>query len=390
MSSIHQQLLERNARETTPFVPVYEAYSYLQQQVDALQNKLDDSDQEVAALRQQVHDRCDTSTNNKGPLQKSKSNIAMQSALKNETRLRDKLELLQEEYNTKLKVESDVQADALKTAKRLLEVQALCDSNEKTIVSLKQQVDRGIDAVDRLQLQVQDAESRTLLAEQQYDGLKTTVRSLQEENDALSKENRMFEGRIVSDKEKEADEMNKLTEMIEKLQNEVVMLRTLKQHEDQRKSTSSSTKSSWFGGSSHKDSVANAIAGSTTLLTKDETTPTRKFGDFGVVVVPTTPKQTIATAHAMEITFVKYEASGSSSNLLVTGSSDSTVKLWDSTNGSLRSTFRGSPGHSIMCGDFSGNVVVGGGSDKTCRVWNIRTERMVRMHCVMSHSIVLF
>jgi WD40 repeat protein len=155
-----------------------------------------------------------------------------------------------------------------------------------------------------------------------------------------------------------------LTDMVERLKKEVDMLRSLKQQEENR----SSTKSSWFTASPKKETI-------NTTGSQDESATTRKFGTFGVAIVPSTPKQTI-TAHTMEGTCVKYDDSGP--NLVATASSDSTVKVWDTLSGSLRGTFRGTPGHSIICCDIAGALVAGGGTDKTCRVWNLRTERMVR------------
>ena len=57
MLGIYQQLQERNARETLPFVAVHEANATLLNQVDALQKKCDDYEREVSILQQQVDDK---------------------------------------------------------------------------------------------------------------------------------------------------------------------------------------------------------------------------------------------------------------------------------------------------------------------------------------------
>lgn len=365
MNEIYQQLLERNARETVPFLPVYEANASLLNLTESLQAKCAASEREVASLSQLLLDAASTTGGgSKGT--STLNNAAMKSALKNEARLRDKLELLQEEFNAKLKVMSDIQADALKTASRLQEVQTLNVSQDKMITALQEEIDQQNIAADRLRHQAEESEASTKLAEQQYDGLKSTIRTLQEENDALTKENRDFESRLITDKTKMVDEMTVLTDMVERLKKEVDMLRSLKQQEDQR---SSGTKLSWFGGSTKNE----AKSGNTTTDDKDAES-TRKFGIFDVAIVPSISKTTIA-AHTTEGTCVRYDNSGT--NLVATASSDSTVKVWDTASGSLRGTFRGSPGHTIICCDIDGVLVVGAGSDKTCRVWNLRTERMV-------------
>jgi autophagy-related protein 16 len=61
------------------------------------------------------------------------------------------------------------------------------------------------------------AKSYVKLAEQQYDGLKNSIRTLQEDNDELQKDSRDYEPRLVTDKGKLVNEMNGLTDIIEGL-----------------------------------------------------------------------------------------------------------------------------------------------------------------------------
>lgn len=356
MADIYQLLLERNARETDPFVSIHEANATLLNQVDALRNKCDAAEREISTLRQQLSE---ASSSSAGP----KSNAAAATAaLKSEARLRDKLEKLQEEINSKLKGEAEEQASALKTAKDLSDMKDINTAQEKTIGNLREENDRQERVIEHVTNEMNDAKSRMDLAEKQYDGLKKTIRSLQEENDQLKKENRQLEERLVAGKGKTVDEMNVLTDMVNALKMEVDMLRSYKLQEDKRRS--------WFGGGSpvagHKDGKQQEQS------TKGKS-GSRKWGSFGVVV-PSSIKQRVA-AHNMEGTCVKYDETGT--DLIATASSDSTVKIWDSNTGQVRATLRGTSGHTIMCCDISGGIVVGAGSDKTCRVWNLRTERMV-------------
>jgi Autophagy protein 16 (ATG16) len=366
MHDIQQQLVDRNNRETVPFVSVYEAYSSLLNQIDALQLKCSGAELEASSLRQQLLDSSGTA---KGS---SQNNVAIKSALKNEARLRDKLERLQEEYNLKLKSESDVQSEALKTSNKLRDVQALSESQEKTIASLREEVERNKATIEAIQLKFKDAESRAELAEKQYDGLKLTIRSLQEENDDLRKENRVFEERLVAEKGKTVDEMNTLTEMVERLKTENETLKTLKKQDEQRNNGKPLT--SWFGGTSKKEMTKSDASPASA---KSDVSTTRKFGDFEASIVPTAAKHTIA-AHATEGTCVRYDEDADS-NLVASASSSDGVKVWDTNSGLQRFMFRASPGQSVMCCDLAGSILCGGGSDRTCRVYNLRTERMVRL-----------
>mmetsp|Transcript_69040 Transcript_69040/g.102589 ORF Transcript_69040/g.102589 Transcript_69040/m.102589 type:complete len:159 (-) Transcript_69040:1160-1636(-) len=144
--------------------------------------------------------------------------------------------------------------------------------------------------------------------------------------------------------------------MVETLQKEVDMLRTLHKQEAQRKEGLDLV--------GNQRSHIGAGGGSSD----------RRFGATGVFL-PTTPKHVIQ-AHPIEATSVRYDGTGL--DLIATGSSDSTVKVWDTNNGQVKATLRGGSGHPMLGVDLSGGLVVGCGADKTCRVWNIRTQRMVR------------
>ena len=63
--------------------------------------------------------------------------------------------------------------------------------------------------------------------------------------------------------------------------------------------------------------------------------------------------------------------------IVATAGTDSTIKLWNTQNGKLRSTLRGSTGQAMLAVDMVQGLVAGCSSDKTCRVWNVNTSRMV-------------
>lgn len=360
MDLIYQQLLERNERETKPFVSIYDSYTSLLSLTDTLQAKCAAAEIEVENLRRQIQD-------GKGGSSSSTLNTsAMKSAMKNETRLRDKLEQLQEEFNAMVKKERE-------TASSLQEAQILNSKNEKTIKTLIDELEDEKSKTSRLEQQLMETGSSSKLAEEQNDKLKEAIRSLQGENDELKKENLIFEGRLLAEKGKAVDEMNELTDMVERLKAEVDMLRSLSKVEKNiQESNKEAAKSSWFG---------KGTKSTKPLEDSEDSVETRKFGTLDEVIVPSQIKQTI-TAHMMDGTCVRYDHTGP--NLIATASSDSTVKVWDTVSGKLRGTFRGSPGHPIICCDIASPLVVGGGSDKTCRVWNLTNERMI--HQLVGHE----
>jgi autophagy-related protein 16 len=349
LNHLRSLIIDRNQRETLPFVSIHQANAQLLNQLDALQSKYDAADREISSLRHQIQ---------QVPISKA-SAAAASASLKNEARLRDKLEQLQDEYNARLKTVTLEKEASIKMSKDLAAQKDVTAAYEKTIQALQLDATKLETAIAHLQQQVKDGQEVTKLAEQQYDGLKLTIRHLQTENEELQKENRSLQERLLADKGQLVEEMNGLNELVEALKMEVEMLRSYKTQEDQRKNY-------WFGGIM---SAEGADA-----KDDDVTADSRKFGSSGVIV-PCAMKQTIPAAHSSEGMCLRYDPSGS--GLFATSSSDATVKVWDSGTGSLRATLRGAAGAAIIGCDMSGSLAVGGGSDKTCRVWNIRTQRMV-------------
>jgi autophagy-related protein 16 len=277
LHDIHCKILERNAVETDPFVSVYASNSTLWKQVDALQLQVDSLERDLVIAKE-----------DEAP------NKAANAALKNEKRLRDKLEKLQQELNDKLRTQTDEAATALKTAQKLAELKEKSSQQEKEIDKLKDEGEKAQIVIQHLEEQVEDAKSRVKLAELQYDGLKETIRTLQEENDELKKENGGLVDRAVNEKESASEQLNILNEMVDKLKKEVDMLRSLKKQEEKRRS--------WFGKASvnadheknHEQKKTHAVH--------------RKWGAIGVIV-PSEPRHTIQ-AHAAEVSGLRYDSTG--------------------------------------------------------------------------------
>ena len=102
--TLHQLLLERNTLETLPFLAVHEANAILLNQVDALQLKCEGLERRNSALH------------SGGAGSGAHSDTP---ALRNETRLREKVEKLQEELNESLRRKEKDTSQALETANAL-------------------------------------------------------------------------------------------------------------------------------------------------------------------------------------------------------------------------------------------------------------------------------
>ncbi|XP_003382807.2 PREDICTED: F-box/WD repeat-containing protein 7-like [Amphimedon queenslandica] len=61
-----------------------------------------------------------------------------------------------------------------------------------------------------------------------------------------------------------------------------------------------------------------------------------------------------------------------SGNRIVSGSDDTTLKIWSAVNGRCLKTLQGHTG-GVWCSEFNGHVVVSGSTDRSLRVWNADT-----------------
>lgn len=299
MEEVYRLVLERNIRETDPFIAIHASNAQLLNQIDALQLRNKELERELHLQRDLVVRAAANPSSSSSSAAASSSSEGWSgstttAALRSETRLREKLEQLQEELAQKMKQHETDQRKALEVAKELASGKDLISSHESTISMLQKEHSRKDRAMEHLTNELADAKSRTKLAEQQYVGLKDTIRILQEENDTIKKENRVLETRFVSDKEKMSTEMNKLSEMCDSLKREVEMLRSLKQQEEKRKS--------WFGLSSTTKTTETTVVDKTKKSSSGED-DSRKFQPTIKVVIPSIPKQKI-TAHTSEATCV--------------------------------------------------------------------------------------
>eukprot|EP00586_Coscinodiscus_wailesii_P013176 CAMPEP_0172503408 /NCGR_PEP_ID=MMETSP1066-20121228/168925_1 /TAXON_ID=671091 /ORGANISM="Coscinodiscus wailesii, Strain CCMP2513" /LENGTH=224 /DNA_ID=CAMNT_0013279127 /DNA_START=82 /DNA_END=753 /DNA_ORIENTATION=+ len=212
---------DRNALETEPFVAIHESNGALQTLVDRLQSRCE-------ALERQILEQELVSEHDVGGGRKSLS------LPRNEARLRDKLEKLQEQLNEKLQSDVNSSTRELKTANDLARTKAELADAQSNMSLLKEENDTSKSIIKKLTSELDAANARADAAEKQYDGLRRNVQELQTENDELKNSNEQLIGRFVSEKEKMVDQFNKMNEMVERLQKEVNMLRALQKSKEER------------------------------------------------------------------------------------------------------------------------------------------------------------
>jgi len=73
------------------------------------------------------------------------------------------------------------------------------------------------------------------------------------------------------------------------------------------------------------------------------------------------------SGHTAEISKVNFNSRG---NLLMTGSSDTTVRLWDVETGKCTQVLEGHKEEIFSCAfNYDGNTIITASKDNTCRIW---------------------
>ena len=98
--------------------------------------------------------------------------------------------------------------------------------------------------------------------------------------------------------------------------------------------------------------------------------------------LPTGARLTLQAHERNEIHALAHNCSGA---MVLTGSDDRTVKLWDSRNGNRLSCLEGAV-KGVMCVAFSddGKHVLGASNDFAVRIWSLKTSRVV--HALTGHQ----
>ena len=345
MEELRYLIANRNAIETEPFVSIHESYISLQITVDTLDRQCETLEHQVTHLKFSDNDNSGTRS--------LRNSVA-------ESRLREKVEKLQEQINQKLQNEITASDAQVKSLEQISDLKDKVTTLQNTNEELQEELSSYKINIDTLSKKLEESDAYASATEKQYNGLKNEIETLTNENEKLMTLNSDLVGRLVSEKEKVADEMNRMNDEMEGLKKNVNMLRALvKQYEEEKNDTKEA-----------RDILSSAID-------DDRRKGKAQWGSIGVSL-PTIPRF-ILSAHSADITRAR-----PSDNQIATSSSDSTVKLWDSSTGTLKSTFRGNHGHPMMSCDIHSNLIAGCSSDTTCRVWNTKTERLV--HHLVGHQ----
>ena len=391
MEDVYNLIQQRNAYETTPFLPIHASNIALSNLADTLQARCESLEKQYYLEQQQLLVEANqiSETQDDGEQQyiNNNNNDSSSSSSSGNTRLRGEVAQLHKALREKIKRELTTNTTTnegnttLQTTKEIAQLKEINSTQSSEISNLKIQLSRSTDINTHLQSELDNANTLTRLSEKQFVGLKDAIRELQVENDEKTKLNERLIEEAVHEKEKCAEQLNSMDDMVEKLQKEIEMLKLYNKN-----SGGGGGGKGWLGlgremikGGVGTASATAAAAGGETNNNNNETV--RKWGAFGAIL-PSKPLYTIK-AHREDASCVTYD--GTNLNLVATASSDATIRVWDTSNGQLQSTFSAGGGSLPMTGvDISGGIVTACGADKTCRVWQYNTRRLI--HQLAGHS----
>lgn len=389
MEDVYNLIQQRNAYETTPFLPIHASNIALSNLADTLQARCESLEKQYYLEQQQLLVEANqiSETQDDGEQQSNNNNDNGSSSSSGNARLRGEVAQLHKALREKIKRElittnNNTEGNTtLQTTKEIAQLKEINSTQSSEISNLKIQLSRSTDINTHLQSELDNANTLTRLSEKQFVGLKDAIRELQVENDEKTKLNERLIEEAVHEKEKCAEQLNSMNDMVEKLQKEIEMLKLYNKN-----SGGGGGGKGWLGlgremikGGVGTASATAAAAGGETNNNNNETV--RKWGAFGAIL-PSKPLYTIK-AHREDASCVTYD--GTNLNLVATASSDATIRVWDTSNGQLQSTFSAGGGSLPMTGvDISGGIVTACGADKTCRVWQYNTRRLI--HQLAGHS----
>lgn len=164
--------------------------------------------------------------------------------------------------------------------------------------------------------------------------------TLEKECTRLRAQNEELIQRVVGEKSRNAEEMNRMTELVEQMR---VQLRAQGVQVGSQRSMNS-----------EKEDLAVTFQSP-----GREELPSRCYQQF--------------KAHAADVNDVAYNETGA---WLATAGGDGNVRVWEAGTGRLKTTMQGAD---VMLGlDFRGDFVVGGSSDHACKLWSVASERVHR------------
>jgi autophagy-related protein 16-1 len=254
---------------------------------------------------------------------------------------------------------SDMYKQKAEQSDALLRLKEQIERGEHALLARDQELEAKSRRIEDLTDAVQVEQKRSKALEATVELLRTELASSRirvEQYDnkiaELNAENRDLLDRIMSIKTAQADEMNEVAELHEKL-------RHYQELAEARQRAASDTKVAPDMDLSNQNSILDAVA----------------WQSHFNVQVPENAKNRILAHGGHMVASVRCNAAGT---LVASGGADKLVRVWDARTGSSRATLRGAT-QTVICVAFAANdeYIIGSGNEAFARVWSMRTGRLI-------------
>lgn len=325
-------LQQQNEEETQPFRGIIQSYTQIARQNQALKLHLEHLEKELVILR---HGAAEISGGSVG------SGAGTGEGKEDQVRkLHRKVLRLQEELTDKFRLEVQGTTSQLQMSKEIQDLfqkwQAARAESEASKAEVEGLRAREPAFVAQAAMATTDLE----IVQGELGRARARLDAVEKERTRLRAQNEELIQRVVGEKSRNADEMNRMTELVEQMR---VQLRA-----------QGVQAGSQGGVNSQKADLAMSLQSP-----GRDGLPSRCYQQF--------------KAHATDVNDVAYNENGA---WLATAGGDGYVRVWEERTGRLKTTLHGAD---VMLGlDFRGDFVVGGSSDHTCKLWSLASERVHR------------
>jgi autophagy-related protein 16 len=349
-NTVGNRLRQRDFVERDPFVTLVNAHAKLQTRNEVLEKK-------IIVISQ------------------SDNGGSADTALKQRNNeLKEQVQQLQTDLLQKYKTEAQVSTSALNANQ---ESQALQTQLKMVRLELSQRTELFQTSelkVTELLEKMNAQEAQLMLYRDELKRLRRTRDESDQKITELTRDNQTLLQRMLEDKQRLGDELNRMNTLYERLKNHTA-------HVGGGAVGGAMTAQTWggvggSGGSSNSNSSPRSNESKSNHASSNNatgTTGTTRNGPRSVV-----PKQAKmwTKAHETKVNAVVCSPDGAK---FATASDDGTVKLWLTSSLSkgpvgklLQSRSNKSP---IMCIDWTSNYIVGGSTDRVATLWDVRPER---------------
>eukprot|EP00505_MAST-04D_sp_SCG-Rhode-Island_P001653 Stramenopile-MAST_4_protein_1653 len=384
----HARLQKRNERETYAFVEIVHVYESLLREKRIVEEKLENADKEIKLrIMAAASNAGDSGARGASPAEKAELEM-----------LRSKVYQLQEELNSKLKLD-------VKSATSQLELTTSQQDMKSKLHTTQQVLAEQASIVDAQKLELEELQRENTKQKEALDLFRQEVLRLRQQNAMLAEkaatlenDNGMLVNRILSEKEKSSRQINDMNVLIEQMRGNSGLLKLAQKMPAGKAQTSRQSLSSKGpgGGGTVYSSLEGSFTGSSLPNAAVHAARAHDGSDiYGVCY--TRDGQRLATcssdglvkvwsSKSLERAVCELRGNGTAfmdvdwfDGNIIAGGVDGCVHMWDSNTQRIKHKMTGHK-QKVLTVKFSttGKAVISGSSDRTIKLWDTKTGYVTR------------